>query len=311
MELMKKDLEEQAQHERAMTVSNCANIVLLALKIYATVKSGSIAIAASTLDSLLDLMAGGILWFTHLSMKNINVYKYPIGKLRVQPVGIIVFAAIMATLGFQVLIQAVEQLVENKPPQKMGLNQLAWLYSVMLTATVVKLALWLYCRSSGNDIVRAYAKDHYFDVVTNVVGLIAAVLGDKFYWWIDPVGALILAIYTITNWSGAVIENAVSLVGQSAPPEVLQKLTYLVMRHPQVKRVDTVRAYTFGVLYFVEVDIELPEDLPLKEAHVIGEGLQIKLEKLPEVERAFVHIDFECEHKPEHSVPSRIPNSEP
>lgn len=47
-----------------------------------------------------------------------------------------------------------------------------------------------------------------------------------------------------------------SLVGQSAPPEVLQKLTYLVIRHPQVKRIDTVRAYTFGVLYFVEVSSE-------------------------------------------------------
>lgn len=69
------------------------------LQIYATVRSGSLAIAASTLDSLLDLMAGGILWFTHLSMKNINIYKYPIGKLRVQPVGIIIFAAVMATLG--------------------------------------------------------------------------------------------------------------------------------------------------------------------------------------------------------------------
>ena len=69
------------------------------MQIYATIRSGSIAIAASTLDSLLDLMAGGILWFTHLSMKNINIYKYPIGKLRVQPVGIIIFAAIMATLG--------------------------------------------------------------------------------------------------------------------------------------------------------------------------------------------------------------------
>ena len=69
------------------------------LQIYATIKSGSIAIAASTLDSLLDLMAGGILWLTHLSMKNINIYKYPIGKLRVQPVGIVIFAAVMATLG--------------------------------------------------------------------------------------------------------------------------------------------------------------------------------------------------------------------
>lgn len=75
------------------------NICMNDMQVYATIKSGSIAIAASTLDSLLDLMAGGILWFTHLAMKSINIYKYPIGKLRVQPVGIIIFAAVMATLG--------------------------------------------------------------------------------------------------------------------------------------------------------------------------------------------------------------------
>ncbi|KAJ4848399.1 Metal tolerance protein 4 [Turnera subulata] len=301
--------EEEAQAEKAMKFSNYANVLLLIFKIYATIKSGSIAIAASTLDSLLDLMAGGILWFTHLSMTSINIYKYPIGKLRVQPVGIIIFSAVMATLGFQILVQAVEELIKNEPTAKLTPNQLVWLYTIMLTATVVKLCLWIYCRSSGNSIVRAYAQDHYFDVVTNLVGLAAAVLGDKFYWWIDPAGAILLAVYTITNWSGTVMENAVSLVGKSAPPEVLQKLTYLVTRHPHVKRVDTVRAYTFGVLYFVEVDIELPEDLPLKEAHTIGETLQNKIEKLPEVERAFVHLDFECEHKPEHSVLSRLPNS--
>ncbi|XP_042490824.1 metal tolerance protein 4-like isoform X2 [Macadamia integrifolia] len=306
------DHEHEAEHERAMKISNYANILLLAFKMYATIMSGSIAIAASTLDSLLDLMAGGILWFTHLSMKNINIYKYPIGKLRVQPVGIIIFAAIMATLGFQVLVQAMEQLIKDEPSKKMTLEQLVWMYTIMLSATVVKLGLWIYCRTSGNTIVRAYAKDHYFDVVTNVVGLVAAVLGDKFFWWIDPAGAIILAIYTITNWSGTVLENAASLVGQSASPEVLQKLTYLVIRHhPKIKRVDTVRAYTFGVLYFVEVDIELPEDLPLKEAHAIGESLQIKIEELAEVERAFVHLDFECDHKPEHSVLSKLPDTQP
>lgn len=306
------DEEEQKQSEFAMKISNYANIVLLAFKVYATIRTGSMAIAASTLDSLLDLMAGGILWFTHLSMKKVNIYKYPIGKLRVQPVGIIVFAAIMATLGFQVLVQAIEQLVENEPGEKLTSEQLIWLYSIMLSATAVKLALWFYCRSSGNSIVRAYAKDHYFDVITNVVGLVAAVLGDRFLWWIDPAGAVLLAVYTIANWSGTVLEQAVSLVGRSAPPEMLQMLTYLAMKHDaRVQRVDTVRAYSFGALYFVEVDIELSEDMRLREAHAIGESLQERIEKLPEVERAFVHADFESTHKPEHTVRSRLPATEP
>lgn len=59
--------------------------------------------------------------------------------------------------GFQVLITAVEQLIENNPSEKMTADQLIWLYSIMIFATVVKLILWLYCRSSGNQIVRTYA----------------------------------------------------------------------------------------------------------------------------------------------------------
>ena len=59
-----------------------------------------------------------------------------------------------------------------------------------------------------SDMSNGDCQDHYFDVVTNIVGLVAAVLGDTFYWWIDPAGAIILAVYTISNWSGTVVENA-------------------------------------------------------------------------------------------------------
>ena len=64
--------------------------------------------------------------------------------------------------------------------------------------------------------------------------------------------------------------------------------------------VDTVRAYHFGNQLLVEVDIVLPKGMPLKQTHDIGESLQIKLESLDEVERAFVHLDWEFEHAPEH-----------
>lgn len=99
-----------------------------------------------------------------------------------------------------------------------------------------------------------------------------------------------------------VLENVNSLVGRSAAPEYLQKLTYLCWNHHKaIRHIDTVRAYTFGSHYFVEVDIVLPSEMPLREAHDIGEALQEKLEQLPEIERAFVHLDYEFTHKPEHA----------
>ena len=39
--------------------------------------------------------------------------------------------------------------------------------------------------------------------------------------------------------------------------------------------------------------------MQIEQAHDIGSNLQMKLESLPEIERAFVHIDYEFEHTPD------------
>ena len=112
-----------------------------------------------------------------------------------------------------------------------------------------------------------------------------------------------IALYTMNIWTKTVIENVWALIGRTAPPEFLAKLTYLIWNHHEdIKHIDTVRAYTFGSNYFVEVDIVLRQDMLLNKAHNIGESLQVKLEQLQEIERAFVHIDFEYSHKPEHNI---------
>ena len=106
------------------------------------------------------------------------------------------------------------------------------------------------------------------------------------------------------TWMKTFFENFFALIGRTAPPEFLGKLTYLSWNyHEDIKKIDTVRAYTFGSdNYFVEVDIVLQEDMVLRKTHEIGEALQKKLEQLPEVARAFVHIDFEHTHRPEHKI---------
>ncbi|GJP43260.1 hypothetical protein CLOM_g2743 [Closterium sp. NIES-68] len=292
----------------AIQISNIANIILFIVKVVASIESGSLSIIASTLDSLLDLLSGFILWYTARSMRRHNPYKYPIGKARMQPLGIIVFASIMATLGFQVLLEGVRRLTDSSHDAGLGSKWQVYV-GIMLFAIAVKSALYFYCRMfPNNDIVMTYAQDHFFDVVTNSVGLGAAVLAGALAWWIDPVGAILLALYTMVNWGRTVLENVNSLTGRSAPPEFLQKITYLCWNHHEaILAIDTVRAYTFGTLYFTEVDVVLPRDMPLEETHDIGEALQNKLERLPEIERAFVHLDYEVEHRPEHHQHSSFP----
>ncbi|XP_075644887.1 metal tolerance protein 10-like [Castanea sativa] len=301
--LTEDEMQQLAKSERmAIYLSNMANIVLFAAKLFVSIQSRSLAVIASTLDSLLDLLSGFILWFTAHAMRNPNQYRYPIGKNRMQPVGIIVFASVMATLGLQILLESGRQFMEKTQPEKDPEKE-KWMIGIMVSVTIVKFMLVVYCRRFKNDIIRAYAQDHFFDVITNSIGLAAAILAIRYYWWIDPTGAVMIALYTMNTWTKIVIENVWALIGRTAPPEFLAKLTYLIWNHHEdIKQIDTVRAYTFGSNYFVEVDIVLPQDMLLNKAHDIGESLQEKLEQLPEIERAFVHIDFEYSHRPEHKI---------
>lgn len=57
--------------------------------------------------------------------------------------------------------------------------------------------------------------------------------------------------------------------------------------------------------YFVEVDIVMDGSTPLWKAHDVSQQLQDKIEVLPNVERAFVHVDHEWTHVPVSTVSSR------
>lgn len=82
-----EEMKKLAKSERlAVHISNAANLVLFVAKVYASMESRSMAVIASTLDSLLDLLSGFILWFTANAMRKPNQFHYPIGKRRMQPV---------------------------------------------------------------------------------------------------------------------------------------------------------------------------------------------------------------------------------
>lgn len=85
---MFQDEEKQLVRGESLAIyaSNIANVVIFIAKVFACVESKSLAVIASTLDSLLDLLSGFILWFTSHAMKKPNHHWYPVGKNRMQPV---------------------------------------------------------------------------------------------------------------------------------------------------------------------------------------------------------------------------------
>ena len=296
----------------AVNLSFGTNIVLFILKIMISITSGSASILASTLDSGLDIASGAILYVTNRINNKKEFYKYPTGKERLEPVGIIIFACVMGVSMLGLLQEVVLKLFSrsNDSTASNSINVDLFTIVVLIGTILVKAALSVFCNythvKTGSISVQAYADDHRNDVISNIGVLLAAWITYAFpsVWFIDAVFAIFICIYIIYNWYDTARDQIRKLIGLSADPTFLSKVTYCAYNHSEeILKIDTVRAYHFGLRFLVECHIVLPEEMPLRQAHDIGESLEIKIEDFEDVERAFVHLDYDWEHKPEHGNP--------
>ncbi|KAI9475814.1 MAG: hypothetical protein EXX96DRAFT_486259 [Benjaminiella poitrasii] len=212
----------------AINLSLVANIVLFLTKVLLAAVSGSMAILASAFESFLDILSNAIIFVTMRLIRQKNVYDYPVGKSRMEPLGIIVFAVVITTSFSQVLISSIERLTEeSESATTIDLSPMAL---ALLGANIfIKGALWVWCMTiKGSSSVQALAQDHENDVVFNIASTIFPVLA---VWaklpWLDALGAILLSLYIIYEW-------VIVLLGKQKEYTLLLKFCMMTNTHANI-----------------------------------------------------------------------------
>lgn len=273
----------------AINVNMLANIVLLVAKGISALNSSSLSLIASLLDSALDLMCTTIIWLTNkvVSWKFLG-NRFPVGRRRFEPIGILVFSVIMVISFCQILQDSIKSLIHP------GMTDLTTMAIIAIAANVLlKGVIGLACVRIRNSQVQALVQDCKTDVYFNTLSLVFPLIGKYTgQWWLDPTGAIILSVYIIYDWTGTCLNNIIHLCGSSCNMRLQKKLTYLAFRFsPLVSGIKSIKAYHMGDGVWAEFDILLDENVPLREVHDVSETLQYCCEALPEVDRAFVSVD--------------------
>jgi cation diffusion facilitator family transporter len=284
-----------------------ANVVLAILQIYGAVSSGSLSLFTTMADAIFDPMSNVTLILSNKAVATVDARKYPAGKARIETAGNIVFCFLMTAVSFILIAFSIKELVGGSPAGTANFH----LPSVIAVAVAfcTKLALFLYCWALRNQYsqIRILWEDHRNDLFINGSGILTSVGGSKLKWWIDPMGAVILSCLIATLWLRTSYSEFQLLIGVTADTEMQQLITYISMtHHPLIKAIDTVRAWHSGPRLVVEVDVVMAPEESLKATHDVAEELQMKLEDLPDVERAYVHVDYETTHKPEHFLKKEL-----
>ncbi|KAG6380742.1 CDF manganese transporter [Boletus reticuloceps] len=295
-------LQEEASRlsiKIAVWASLVANFSLCIIQLYAAISSVSLALIATSIDACFDFGSNLFLYFINKKADKMDVNKWPVGGARLETIGNIVYGSLMSSVNLVVVVEAVRALLSSPPKDTFNLPSIL----AVAAALGVKILLFMYCHAlrSKSSQVHILWEDHRNDIFINGFGILTAAGGGKLRWWLDPLGGLLIATGVIIAWLRTIYEQFGLLAGKSAPNEFIQLVTYKAMTFStEVDKIDTVRAYHSGPEYFVEVDIVMNASTPLWKAHDISQQLQDKLEDLPNVERAFVHVDHETTHAPEH-----------
>lgn len=252
----------------AIYVNFAANAILLLGKMAVVLAVPSVSVLASLVDAALDFLSTVIVWTTTTLIARQDQYQYPVGRRRLEPVGVLVFSCIMITSFVQVAIEAISKLAGDDH-EVIELTGSA--IGIMTSTIVIKGLCWFWCRLIKNSSVQALADDAMTDMIFNAGSIAFPIVGYfTQIWWLDALGGLLLSLVVIFNWSSSAGEHIKNLCGFSATADQRNVLLYLTMRFAKtIKQIQGLQAYHAGDKLNVEVDIVLDASTSLKDSHDI------------------------------------------
>jgi hypothetical protein len=143
----------------AININILANILLLIAKAIAAGYSSSLSLIASLVDSALDLLCTFIVYMTHqLVLWHLSGLrrKFPVGRRRLEPLGILVFSVIMIISFAQILQESVEKLISKGPHEPATLPPVA--IGAMAATIGLKGIIWFGCIRIKTTQVQALAQ---------------------------------------------------------------------------------------------------------------------------------------------------------
>ena len=265
-------------------------ILLVGLKTWAWLASGSVSLLASLVDSLTDSLASIVnLFAVRLALRPADD-NHPFGHGKAESLSALAQSAFIGGSAVFLLLNAVERLLHPQPLQQTTLGIAVMLVSLLLTLALVLFQRWV-LRRAQSQAVSADSLHYVTDFASNIVVLVALVLAAWGWQRADAVLALLLGGWIF--WSAAIIaiEAVNTLMDKALPPADVARIEAAALAVPGVLGIHDLRTRLSGARHFVQMHIDLDARLNIVEAHDIAVAVAAQIRALFEEAEVIVHQD--------------------
>ncbi len=275
-------------------------LAVLALKSVAWWLTGSVALFADALESVVNVAAalaalGAVRYAAMPADAN-----HPYGHHKAEYFSAVLEGALILAAAFVILNETWVAVAERQ------VATITWpALGIALVATAVN-AIWcrhLFARAAAlrSPALRADARHLLADVVTSlgvVAGIgLAAATG---IWWLDPLMAGLTALNIVGSGARLMRESVGGLMDEAVSPTLLAQIRAVIGREAEgALEAHDIRSRQAGRSTFIEFHLVVPGGMTVEAAHEITDRIEAALKA--ELGEAVITIHVEPEAKAKHS----------
>ncbi|HKN77350.1 MAG TPA: cation-efflux pump [Candidatus Acidoferrum sp.] len=281
--MMARQNEEAREKRRAAMLSVGSAVLLVSLKAFLVIRTGSLGVLSEALHSGLDLLAAVITFLSVRVSDEPADERHPYGHGKFENFSAFVETALLLLTALYIIYEAFDRLFFHSVHIQPSITAILVLLVALAIDVTRARALKHVARKYSSDALEADALHFSTDVwstmvVISGIGLVWA--GESWNLpWLAYADALAgLAVAAIILWVGSQLgKRTMDALLDVAPKGLQQEIAMAVGRMDGVLDVDRVRVRRAGNRHFVDATVSVARTASLEQVHALSDAIEKRI----------------------------------
>ena len=279
--------------KKATVVSSSVAAVLTLMKLVIGIASGSVAVLASAVDSVLDMFVSIFNYFAISNSEKPADKTFNYGRGKIEALASVIEGTIITISGLYLLYQAVDKAINGHISQYLDISIYVMIASLIITISLVTYLNYV-AKKTNSMVIKADALHYKTDVFSNVAVLVSLVLVTfTGYELIDVFVGGGIALYIIYSSYELIHDGILVLLDRAVDEELVCKIEEIIKENDKVNAYHLLKTREAGHQTFVEVHLVFDCIITLMDAHRASDWIEDKIEKLDTKRNWIINIHMD------------------
>ncbi len=279
--------------KRATLISTSVAAFLTLMKFVVGVMSGSVAVLASAVDSILDMFVSLFNYFAISNSEKPADDTFNYGRGKIEALASVIEGVIISMSGLFLLYTAVKKYFTKEISTYLDISLIVMIISLFVTLFLVAY-LNAVAKKTANMVIKADALHYKTDVWVNGAVLISIV--GVYATGLEVIDILVggaISIFIIYSAYELIEEGVLVLLDRALDEEVSEKIVQIIQSEQRVNDHHFLKTRTAGNRNFVEVHLVFDCLITLMDAHKAADKIEESIKKIDNKKEWIINIHMD------------------